>query len=198
MAASKETISNIQKYTDIELVKIVTVEVHKYKPDTVVAAERELSNRSISKIQMANLVKAAAQQNTAVQEIQLYVTNSGVRFVNFIIDFIVFILLILAGTFILDSVFTTSNNELLLSIGYGMVFILFMVYYGVSEYFSQKTLGKFFTKTKVVNLDGSKPGALTILIRTLCRLIPLDRLSFLIFKSGFHDKLSHTQVVKDL
>ncbi|MGO4911740.1 RDD family protein [Leeuwenhoekiella sp. W20_SRS_FM14] len=197
MASGKIANTSIRNYTDLELVKIVTVEVHKHHPDTIKAAERELSKRSVSKMQMASLVKAAAQQNIAVQEIQSYVTNSGVRFLNFTIDFVVFILLILAGTFILDAVFSTSNKELLLSIGYGMVFILFLVYYGVSEYFFQKTLGKYFTKTKVVNLDGSKPGALAILIRTLCRLIPFDRLSFLLFKKGFHDKLSHTQVIKD-
>ncbi|MEC8885384.1 MAG: RDD family protein, partial [Bacteroidota bacterium] len=75
--------------------------------------------------------------------------------------------------------------------------LIFLLYQGLTEYFFQKTVGKYITKTIVVTKDGKKPDAGTIALRTLCRLIPFDRLSFLITKNGFHDRFSNTQVVKD-
>ena len=186
----------IEKSSDKELVKIVTTEVHKYETEVVQAAERELKKRKISKLQMAQLVKDATLENSSVQEIQNYVSSSGIRFINFVIDFVVFVILSLAGTLVLDSIFTTSSKEILLTVGYGMILIIFLIYYGFSEYYTQKTLGKYVTKTQVVRVDGSKPNASEIAIRTLCRLIPFDRLSYLISQNGFHDRFSNTRVVK--
>ena len=197
MALVNKPKTGMHKYTDKELVKIVTVEVHKFEPEQVKAAESELAKRKISKLKMAELVKAATLDNSAALNIQSYVTTTGIRFVNFIIDFFAFVILAILGSLLLDSIFTTSDTQLLLTTGYGLIFVIFMLYYGVSEFVFQKTLGKYFTKTKVVTNEGEKPGIITILIRTLCRLIPFDRLSFLIFKKGFHDKLSETQVIKD-
>jgi len=197
MSKEKPYLSQLKKCSDKELVKIVTVEVHKYEPEAVQVAEDELSRRKISKLQMANLVKAVAQDNDAVKEIQDYVSSSGVRFVNFIIDFIVFLLLVLIASLALDSVFVTSNNDLLMAIGYGMIILIFLAYYGLSEYFFQKTAGKYVTKTIVVTEQGNKPDGKTILIRSVCRLIPFDRLSYLVTKNGFHDRFSNTRVVKE-
>lgn len=197
MSKQKPYLSQLKKCSDKELVKIVTVEVHKYEPEAVQVAEDELSRRNISKLQMANLVKTVAQDNDAVKEIQDYVSSSGVRFVNFSIDFIVFLLLVLTASLALDSVFVTTNNDALLAIGYGMILLIFLAYYGLSEYFFQKTAGKYVTKTIVVTENGNKPDGKTIFIRTLCRLIPFDRLSYLVTKRGFHDRFSNTQVVKD-
>ncbi|RXG29077.1 RDD family protein [Leeuwenhoekiella marinoflava] len=197
MSKEKPYLSQLKKCSDKELVKIVTVEVHKYEPEAVQVAEDELSRRKISKLQMANLVKAVAQDNDAVKEIQDYVSSSGVRFVNFIIDFVVFLLLALTASLALDSVFVTSNNDLLMAIGYGMMLLIFLAYYGLSEYFFQKTAGKYVTKTIVVTEQGNKPDGKTILIRSLCRLIPFDRLSYLVTKNGFHDRFSNTKVIKE-
>ncbi|MEH6658235.1 RDD family protein [Leeuwenhoekiella marinoflava] len=197
MSKEKPYLSQLKKCSDKELVKIVTVEVHKYEPEAVQVAEDELSRRNISKLQMANLVKDVAQDNDAVKEIQDYVSSSGVRFVNFSIDFIVFLLLVLIASLALDSVFVTSNNDLLMAIGYGMIILIFLAYYGLSEYFFQKTAGKYVTKTIVVTEQGNKPDGKTILIRSLCRLIPFDRLSYLVTKNGFHDRFSNTRVVKE-
>ncbi len=193
----KDYPKTFKNLSDKELVRIVTVEVHKYEPEAVKAAEAELSKRGISKFKMAELVKQVAQENTAVQEIQDYVTSSTMRFTNFIIDFVVFIVLVLAGSLSLDSVFVTTDSNLILGIGYFMMFLIFMAYYGLSEFYFQKTAGKYVTKTIVVTKDGKKPDATTIIIRTLCRLIPFDRLSFLITKNGFHDRFSGTRVIRE-
>ena len=71
-----------------------------------------------------------------------------------------------------------------------------IAYYGLFETLALHTPGKFITNTRVVMRDGSKPGNTTILIRTLCRQIPLEALSFFFMPPmGFHDILSKTLVV---
>jgi uncharacterized RDD family membrane protein YckC len=59
-----------------------------------------------------------------------------------------------------------------------------------------RSFGKLITGTVVVNKNGLRPTFESILIRTFCRLIPFDGLSFL-GKSGriWHDSLSKTYVV---
>jgi hypothetical protein len=49
----------------------------------------------------------------------------------------------------------------------------------------------------VVDENGNKPEYQTIMIRSLCRLIPFDALSFLGATSrGWHDSISRTYVVQ--
>lgn len=83
-----------------------------------------------------------------------------------------------------------------------MIYVCIVIYYFVCELFLGRTLGKFFTKTTVVNLYGDKPQIKEILIRTLCRLIPLYYLSAFLpyilgkyFQAPIHDMLSKTRVV---
>jgi uncharacterized RDD family membrane protein YckC len=71
------------------------------------------------------------------------------------------------------------------------------IYYPVFEGIFGRTPGKWITNTKVVNNDGTKPEMSAILIRTLCRFIPLEPFSFLGSEPvGWHDTLSKTRVVK--
>jgi len=74
-------------------------------------------------------------------------------------------------------------------------FFLYFLYHFLFEYFFSQTPGKFVTNTKVVDEDGNKPSLKTLLIRNLCRLIPLDNFSFLI-GDGWHDEFSGTEVVR--
>lgn len=66
------------------------------------------------------------------------------------------------------------------------------------EFYFQKTLGKFITKTTVVRLDGNKPTLNNIIARTVFRLLPFTNLSLLYSKIGQHDKQTGTAVVKDI
>ena len=86
MSSDQNPQINLKQSSDEELVKIITVQVHHYEPHTVKAAEAEIERRGIDKMRMAHLVKKVAQENTAVQEIQDYVTTTWMRFVNFLID----------------------------------------------------------------------------------------------------------------
>ncbi len=75
--------------------------------------------------------------------------------------------------------------------------VMALIYYNLTEIFLSRTVGKFITKTIVVMEDGSKPDYKTILLRTICRLIPFNALSFLGTPCrGWHDSLSKTYVVQ--
>ena len=50
-------------------------------------------------------------------------------------------------------------------------------------------IGKIITRTKVVICLGEKPHFFTIFVRTLCRIIPLDPLTFVAKGYGWHDNL---------
>ena len=71
-----------------------------------------------------------------------------------------------------------------------------MSYFIILEYKIGRTIGKYITKTKVVTEIGEQPNLKSIIIRTFCRLIPFDSLSFL-FKDGegWHDTISKTKVI---
>jgi uncharacterized RDD family membrane protein YckC len=130
--------------------------------------------------------------------------TASVRFINYVIDTIIqytliFGLALLVGFLgelvgsggILDWLSDLSGiGEYLLGA------IIMLSYYMLLETYLSQTVGKFVTRTIVVMEDGSKPGAGTILKRTLCRLIPFDGLTFLSSGRGWHDTIPNTYVVK--
>lgn len=91
------------------------------------------------------------------------------------------------------SVFDEENRLL----DFGLGILITLLYYGFFEGFTGRTLGKFFTKTKVVTENGEKPDFGTIVVRSLCRNIPFNALSFLSSDAiGWHDRFSKTRVVE--
>lgn len=126
------------------------------------------------------------------------------RFINYITDRVIITILQLA--------LTVAGNGLYEAYGYEGFFIgppdfnnvkytlvgigLTIAYYGLFETLSMRTPGKYLTNTIVVNRDGTRPDTNRIFIRTLCRLIPLEEISFLMRPMmGLHDGLSKTLVV---
>jgi uncharacterized RDD family membrane protein YckC len=76
-----------------------------------------------------------------------------------------------------------------------LVFIVFIFYYTFFEGVFGRTVGKIFTKTKVVSQDGSRAKFGQVFIRTLIRLIPFEAFSFLGKDPlGWHDRWSKTMV----
>lgn len=74
--------------------------------------------------------------------------------------------------------------------------ILMFIYYATFEIIFAKSLSKYFTKTVVVMIDGSRPKPINILGRTLIRIFPFEYFSFLRGrKPGWHDEYSGTFVV---
>ena len=127
----------------------------------------------------------------------------GQRFGNYIIDIIVqvvvmvileFVLIVICDQFEIYSVgefFETTNRFEDYLIGA----VITLLYYIPMEIFLSRSVGKYITGTVVVNEDGSKPDAQTIIKRSLCRIIPFDALSFLGGGRGWHDSISDTYVV---
>lgn len=127
------------------------------------------------------------------------------RFLNFILDFfIIYMLWISIGTTLIiigeiTSIYALSNwaestttiEKLFLWL------ILFFLYYFLTETYYSRTFAKYFSKTIVVTKNGLRPNKKQIVIRTLCRFIPLEGLTFLGKNTkGLHDFFSDTYVVR--
>ena len=123
--------------------------------------------------------------------------NMLTRFLDFLIDSIVFTILAIIIVSILVryhpafKVYSPQNNRIL-------AFILYFLYYFLFEIIFSSTPGKFITKTKVAdNLTFSRPSILKIFIRTLCRFIPFEAFTIFFYVNNltWHDKISKTAVI---
>jgi uncharacterized RDD family membrane protein YckC len=185
------------KRTDEELIEIVKVKREDYQTEAVQAAEKELESRKINPDQIELVKQDLAKEESKKQAFDSSKVTSWTRLIHFFVDLIAFFLIALILSLVLDLFLPTPDQGTLNLIGYGLILIAFFLYFVYMEYKYQKTIGKFLTKTKVVMTDGRKPELNEIFIRTVCRLIPLDRISFLFTKNGFHDRLSNTTVIKE-
>ena len=114
---------------------------------------------------------------------------------------IAFFLIWLAISFALiflgiDQTFTDENGEEIFIVPFIIFLPMFWLYYIISEYLFQRTLGKLVTKTKVINKQGEQPSFNQILGRSLSRSIPFEYLSYLFTPVGIHDYLSGTRVIE--
>lgn len=84
------------------------------------------------------------------------------------------------------------------SMGIVIGIVFWLAYYIFFETLFQKTPGKFVSRSRVVTATGVRPSFVVILLRTLCRMIPLESISFLSwYPVGWHDKLSGTVVIDE-
>ena len=132
--------------------------------------------------------------------------TQGQRFLNYIIDLIIIYLIIfmigialailalLTGSQSLLDWFTDESKVLK---DYLLFFSVWIPYYTFFERYTSRTVGKFITKTMVVNEDGSKIDFGTAFKRTLCRIIPFEPFSMLGGNArGWHDSIPDTYVVR--
>lgn len=134
----------------------------------------------------------------------LYATQ-GQRFFNLILDLLfIYVIILSVGTSIIliaDVANNFSVSDWVESMSWITIFcygilILFLYYFLTEVYFS-RTLAKLVTRTVVVQKDGAKPKIKMIFIRTICRFIPFEALSYLgSISRGWHDGISGTYVVK--
>lgn len=131
--------------------------------------------------------------------------SHGQRLANFILDYIIRIILAL----IIGSVFgifcvlidkpellePLANMGKLMEYVVGLVILIF--YYGLTGILFKRSIAKFITKTIVVFEDGSIPDNATFFKRAFCRLIPFEAFSFFGTPSrGWHDSITDTYVVR--
>jgi uncharacterized RDD family membrane protein YckC len=131
--------------------------------------------------------------------------SKGERFLNFIIDLLIIYIIAICIVATLNIIGDVTNSygvsnwvkslSLIENLFFGLVILFF--YYAFTEMYFSRTFAKYFTKTMVVRVDGSKPNTKNFMIRTVSRLNPIDPFSFLgNTERGLHDTLSATYVVK--
>jgi len=74
--------------------------------------------------------------------------------------------------------------------------VLGLVYYGVMEIAFGQTVAKFLTGTIVVDYNGERVDAGTIIKRSFCRIIPFEAFSFIGEGRGWHDTIPDVYVVR--
>jgi uncharacterized RDD family membrane protein YckC len=133
---------------------------------------------------------------------KLYDADRGKRFLNFIIDYVLYLIsfyaiMFIAGVFlgIAGTYDEEVVDELTIVIGiFGLAWIV--VFYWLFEWLLKgRTPAKYITQTRAVNMDGSFLTSGQALGRSLGRLIPFDRFSYLFGERGFHDMVGKTRVV---
>lgn len=187
----------MSKRTDEDLIKIVTVDRNDYQPLAVEAAEEEIKKRNIDTTRIEQVKVELSAKIEEKKEFDSKKVSSLTRFIHFIVDTIAYSILTMIFSFILGLFINPSDQNLMTILVYLMFAIGFFGYYVFMETKYQKTIGKFITKTKVINKNGTIPELGDIVRRTFCRLIPFDRISFLFTSNGFHDRLSDTTLIKD-
>ncbi|MES2409918.1 MAG: RDD family protein [Bacteroidota bacterium] len=127
------------------------------------------------------------------------------RLLNWILDIIMLIFLFLLLITIVIAVSQSYGNKAIPAylivnpIGqFTFITTIRLIYYIFLETLFGQTIGKFITKTIVVDENGERVTHEVILIRTLCRLIPFYEFSFFGIPSrGWHDSISKTYVVNN-
>ncbi|MBR2647487.1 MAG: RDD family protein [Sediminibacterium sp.] len=119
--------------------------------------------------------------------------GDGTRILNFLIDtLLVFLLAMIAfrtwNWYVYYWRFTPYNFGWFF---FGSVFI----YYTLFETLTQRTPGKWLSKSKVVNISGKKPSLLAVMIRSLARITVIDLFFSPFLGMPLHDYISKTRVV---
>ncbi len=129
--------------------------------------------------------------------------SKGIRFLNFVIDNIIYQIILLFAIYPLARlVFGKSFGENFWLTWVFNLAVLFLYYFSFEASF-QKTPAKFLTATRVVVADGSRPDVATIAKRTLTRLIPFEVISQYTGKdpnligTWWHDSWTNTRVIKN-
>lgn len=154
------------------------------------------------------LIKSEKEIDVIITENKMIVTDTGKwqRFFHWVVDLAVMSLVVIPviislGYWLADSGILEGNETLQKFFRgrwslYTIIFVLILIYYPISEILFGSSPGKFLTESRVVNSKAESPNSSTIFLRTLCRNIPFDALSFF-SKRGWHDSLSETYVVKE-
>ena len=131
--------------------------------------------------------------------------SQGQRLANMFVDTIMFYLFLIIISAILGIVLALLGGMELVNrvvdstffnilINYGTILLYFIIF----EYFLQKTVGKYLSKTIVVTENGEKPTLSQIVKRSFSRFIPFDAFSYLGSDArGWHDTIPNLYVVDE-
>ena len=113
------------------------------------------------------------------------------RFANWVVDLGCVIFLFMALLRVLPAGLLKAEHYRF------VVFGVMLVYYATAELLFQRTVGKLVTSTQLVTQNDTRPTRSQLIVRTLCRFLPLEPLSLLFSRHSlaWHDKLSSTKVI---
>jgi uncharacterized RDD family membrane protein YckC len=138
------------------------------------------------------------------KEIVIVPVDKGLRLANFLIDYILFIVVLFAVG-MAYAAFAVSQDEGYLSEDSGMstfaeyvfTYLTMLGYYSLIEGVSDgRSLGKLITNTVAVRKDGKPFTFKDAVLRSLCRLIPFEPLAALFSYEPWHDSITNTTVIK--
>jgi uncharacterized RDD family membrane protein YckC len=124
----------------------------------------------------------------------IHEASKGQRFTTAFIDQVIVRLLTVASVVALPSPEQGGSSVVYLYVA--ALILMNIGYFVVLEAATGKTFGKMIVGTRVIDLEGKTPALGPILIRTLCRYIPFEPISFFLADRGWHDSLSKTRVVR--
>jgi uncharacterized RDD family membrane protein YckC len=135
-------------------------------------------------------------------EPQLVRASTGKRLANYLIDFVVFLIVVFILAIIIAMVSPPSSDESgLISDNSLLERLFWMFMYGaymaiIEGIFKGRSIGKFITGTKAVNEDGSNISFTTAIARGFSRIVPFEPFSALGSPSyPWHDKWNKTYVI---
>jgi uncharacterized RDD family membrane protein YckC len=140
----------------------------------------------------------SASDSSAVREgISGELASATRRFWTFVVDQITILIGLFAFEIAYGVAYGLDALEALDGAKWWSICIAFYVLYYVSfEVISGRTPGKVLTGTRVVTTGGLALSIRTALVRTLCRLLPFEPMSFSLGEAWWHDSVSRTQVVR--
>jgi uncharacterized RDD family membrane protein YckC len=122
---------------------------------------------------------------------QYNLATVGQRFGNYIVDFIIKMIVF---TFISLTINSVADNH---SLGTFIAYIFMFGYTIIMEFVYGQTIGKMLTKTMVISKDGHKLSLGQCFGRTFARIIPFEGFSVLGADAiMWHDSLTSTYVVE--
>ena len=138
-----------------------------------------------------------------IETTHLVQAGTGKRFANYIIDVIVFYIVVFFLAMVVAMIdpdlilwmqATDAGTNLLNSL---ISLLLYGIIMGITEALTRgRSLGKLITGTRAVNPDGSSIGIQTAFWRGLCRAVPFEAFSALGSPSyPWHDKWTNTYVI---
>ncbi|WP_315822675.1 RDD family protein [Paraflavitalea speifideaquila] len=146
-----------------------------------------------------------APEDLLADEIIYERASAGKRFANYIIDMIVFYALVIGFAFLLIEVAPNTIESYPESSGFNLLDRLIAIaLYGlymslVETVLKGKSLGKYITQTKAVNLDGSPISAGTAFARGFSRAVPFCAFSALGNECNpWQDRWTNTMVINDV
>lgn len=116
------------------------------------------------------------------------------RFGHYFIDLILLYALNFGVVFLILTIDPYSTYLFSDLVAYALGYSIMVCYYFICEASMQRTIGKFATKSVVINKYGEPPSTSQLIGRSFARIIPFEAFSCL-GDRGWHDSWSNTYVV---